>query len=119
MSGVYTLAIDTSPASMKVSDDSIADRGDAFHVFTEETTTGRGLASSGPCQISASCDQNGTKYQMDFNILPFFYEATAGESYRKGGVPESSIFTEEAMEYIREFENNVLNLPWNLCQIQW
>ena len=62
MSGVFTLAIDTSPASMKVSDDSIADRGDAFHVLTEETTTGRGIENSGPCAISESCNENGTKY---------------------------------------------------------
>ncbi len=46
---------------------------------------------------------------MDFNILPFYYEATGGERYRKGGVPDSSIFTEEAIEYIREFETAVLN----------
>ena len=62
MSGVFTLAIDTSPASMKVSDDSIADRGDAFHVLTEETTTGRGIENSGPFAISESCNENGTKY---------------------------------------------------------
>ena len=43
--------------------------------------------------------------------MPFFYEATGGESYRKGGVPGSSIFTVEAMEYIRKFENDVKNLP--------
>ena len=46
---------------------------------------------------------------MDFNILPFYYEATGGQRYRKGGVPDSSIFTEEAIEYIREFESAVLN----------
>jgi hypothetical protein len=54
MSGLFKLAIDTSPASMKVTDDSIADRGDAFNIFYEETTTGRGLAQSGPCMASES-----------------------------------------------------------------
>ena len=52
------------------------------------------------CQIKTTTARLEHRYQMDFNILPFYYEATGGERYRKGGVPDSSIFTEEAIEYM-------------------
>ena len=119
---------DTSPASMKASDDSIADRGDAFHVLTEETTTGRGIENSGPCAISESCNENGTKYVIrcrpslsgrpitrtqvpnGLNILPFYYEQANWAKYRKGGVPDSSDLYRGSDRIHTRFRDAVVNL---------
>ena len=113
--GLLEFALDTSPASFKVTHDAVADRGDAFAAFREYTATASPLGN----RTREFSDQGEGDYDVmvDFYStqawfgVPFAFEARGGKAYAEDGVPGANVFAEDAVAAIAALEADIRALP--------
>ena len=109
--GFVKFELDTSPASFKVTNDPIADRGDAYAVFLEYTTgtsplgnRTRGIDDTGEGAFDVSVDYYSVK---EWFGIPFVYEARGGKPHVEDGVEGANVFEEDAIASIAALEADI------------
>ena len=109
--GLLEFALDTSPASFKVTNDPVADRGDAFAVFREFTT---GTSPRGNRTRAFGDGGDGTyDVTVDFYSIsnwfgiPLVFEARGGKPYDEDGVEGANVFAEDAIATIAALEADI------------
>lgn len=109
--GFVKFELDTSPASFKVTNDPIADRGDAYAVFLEFTTgtsplgnRTHGIDDTGEGDYDVSVDYYSVKNWFG---IPFTYEARGGKPHLEDGVAGANIFEEDAIASIAALEADI------------